>query len=49
MIYLEKKLKTENYIVAFIDVLGAKEMIKKDADGSLNTIHSVYEKSFGDV
>lgn len=45
MIYLEKKLKTENYIVAFIDVLGAKEMIKKDADGSLNTIHSVYEKA----
>lgn len=42
---MEKKLKTENYIVAFIDVLGAKEMIKKDADGSLNTIHSVYEKA----
>ncbi len=38
-------LKTEDYIVAFIDVLGAKHMIKHDMDGSLNIIHEVYEKS----
>ena len=38
-------LKTENYIVAFIDVLGATRMIQQDMDGSLNVIHEVYEKS----
>ncbi len=38
-------LKTEDYIVAFIDVLGAKHMITHDMDGSLNIIHEVYEKS----
>lgn len=38
-------LKTENYIVAFIDVLGAKQLISQDMDGSLNTIHEAYDKS----
>ena len=38
-------LKTDDYIVAFIDVLGAKHMIKQDINGSLNVIHKVYEKS----
>ncbi len=38
-------LKTDDYIVAFIDVLGAKHMIKQDINGSLNVIHEVYEKS----
>ena len=38
-------LKTDNYIVAFIYVLGAKQMIKKDVNGSLSVIHEVYESS----
>ena len=38
-------LRTGDYIVAFIDVLGAKRMIKEDVDGNLNVIHEVYEKS----
>lgn len=41
----QKLLKTSDYIVAFIDILGAKALIKKDVDGSLNTVHRVYEKS----
>lgn len=38
-------LKTSKYVVAFIDVLGAKGMIKKDVDGSLNIVHRAYQRS----
>lgn len=38
-------LITEEYMVAFIDILGASRKIKKDSAGSLNTVHRVYEKA----
>ena len=38
-------LTTEEYMVAFIDILGASQKIKKDSTGSLNTVHRVYEKA----
>ena len=38
--------KTEEYVVAFIDVLGAKNEIKKDCEGSLNIVHNVYNNAF---
>lgn len=37
--------KTEVYVVAFIDVLGAKNEIKKDCEGSLNIVHNVYNNA----
>lgn len=40
---MEGNLKTEKSIVAFIDILGGKEIIMGDADKSLNTVHSCYE------
>lgn len=39
------EFKTEKYIVAFIDVLGAKEFMKEDSDGILNKVHNVYTES----
>lgn len=42
---MPSKLITESYVVAFIDILGAKSMMKKDINGSLNIVHEVYEKS----
>lgn len=42
---MSNELKTEEHVVAFIDVLGATAMIHKDADASLNLVHSVYSKS----
>lgn len=36
-------LKTEQHVVAFIDVLGAKAMIENDSNGSLEIIHAGYE------
>ncbi len=39
------KYKTEEYIVSFIDVLGAKEKIINECNSSLNLIHEVYEKA----
>ena len=42
---MSKELKTEEHVVAFIDVLGATSMIIKDADASLNKIHSAYLKA----
>lgn len=41
----KKKLETEKYMVAFIDILGASDKIKNDSVGSLNTVHFVYEKA----
>lgn len=41
----QKKIQTDEYVVAFIDILGASEMIKKDADGSLRRIHKIYDKA----
>lgn len=37
------ELKNENYIVAFVDILGASKKIKNDPDKSLNVVHGVYE------
>lgn len=37
-------LKNENYIVLFIDVLGAKNMIMNDPDGFLNKFNYVFTK-----
>lgn len=37
------KMKNVKSVVAFIDLLGAKEIISKDPDGSLETIHNCYE------
>lgn len=42
---MPSKLKTKNCVLAYIDILGAKEMIKKDIDGSLNIVHEVYQAS----
>lgn len=41
----KQKLTTEEYMVAFIDVLGASKKIKTDSIGSLNTVHRVYERA----
>ena len=49
---MAETLKTLDYIVAFIDILGSKQRIKDDCDGSLNVVHNVYEESlalFGDL
>lgn len=40
-------LKTEEYIVAFIDMLGAKKLMERDSDGLLNIAHDVYTISLG--
>ena len=37
------ELKTADYVVAFIDVLGATSKICNDVDDSLNIIHRVYK------
>lgn len=37
--------QTEEYIVAFIDVLGASNEIKKDSNKSLNIIHEAYNRA----
>ena len=37
--------KVEEYVVAFIDILGASEKIKNECENSLNIIHSVYKKA----
>lgn len=36
---------TEDYMVAFIDILGSSKRIKEDSIGSLNTVHRVYERA----
>ena len=40
-----KEYKTSEYVVAFIDILGSSDAIKKDADNSLNVVHRAYEKA----
>ena len=39
------ELKTEEYVVSFIDILGAAKKIKENADDSLNQVHNVYTNS----
>ena len=34
--------KTKEYVVAFIDILGASKKIKNECDKSLNIVHQVY-------
>ncbi len=38
---------TKEYIVAFIDILGAKNKIKEDVDKSLNIVHRAYNDAIG--
>lgn len=42
---MSNELKTEEYVVAFIDLLGASELIKSDPDNSLKTIHNCYKNA----
>ena len=35
--------KMEEYVVAFIDVLGSSKRIKNDSENSLNIVHAVYD------
>ena len=42
---MNKEYKISEYIVAFIDILGASEKIKQNSNESLNTVHFVYEES----
>ena len=37
--------KLEEYVIAFIDILGASEKIKEDSEKSLNIVHTVYENA----
>ena len=39
----ESNISTKKCVVAFLDVLGTKEAIKADENGSLNIIHQCYE------
>lgn len=39
------KYKTEDSIVAFIDVLGSSDEIGKDVDASLNYVHEAYDSA----
>ena len=41
----EKEYKTSEYVVAFIDILGATNAISKQADDSLDLIHKIYENA----
>ena len=41
----ETQYKTEEYVVAFIDVLGASAKIKKNANESLNVVHKAYNEA----
>ena len=41
----QKKIKTEDYVVSFIDILGASKRIRDDVDCSLNQVHDVYRES----
>ena len=36
---MEQKYKVKEYVVAFIDVLGAKKKIQQDVNNSLNIVH----------
>ena len=39
----EKKYKTSEYVVAFIDILGASNAIKTNDSSSLNVVHKIYD------
>lgn len=39
------ELKLEEYVVAFIDILGSSKKIKEDGEKSLNTVHTVYQNA----
>lgn len=39
------KHKTKEYVIAFIDILGAKQKIKQDVDESLNIVHNAYTEA----
>lgn len=38
--------KLEEYVVAFIDILGSSKKIREDVEKSLNIVHAVYENAF---
>ena len=40
---LDNKYTTEEHVVAFIDILGAKSIINKEENVSLNVVHNTYE------
>ena len=37
--------KLEEYVVAFIDILGSSKKIKENSETSLNIVHKVYENA----
>lgn len=39
------KYKTQEHVVAFIDILGAKNKINNDVNESLNVVHSAYNEA----
>lgn len=39
------ELKLEEYVVAFIDILGSSKKIKEDGEKSLNAVHTVYQNA----
>lgn len=41
----EKEYKTSEYVVAFIDILGATNAISKQPDESLDLIHKIYDNA----
>lgn len=41
----DKEYKTSEYVVAFIDILGATNAIMKQTDASLDVIHKIYENA----
>ena len=42
---MEQKYKVKEYVVAFIDVLGAKKEIQQDVNDSLNIVHKTYNEA----
>lgn len=42
---IEQKYKVKEYVVAFIDVLGAKKKIQQDVNNSLNIVHETYNEA----
>lgn len=41
----ENRYKLCNAVIAFMDILGSKDMIKKDSEEYLNRVHKTYEKT----
>ena len=42
---IEQKYKAKEYVVAFIDILGAKKKIQRDVNESLNIVHETYNEA----